>query len=152
LVCFLLIYIGKKKLKKYFFPKVTCLFVFSFCFVLLFILLSRVHKTRKYPRDEPTIEFTTPQTTVVYNHNTLNTNPPFKIFIFIFFFILHRGKDHSFHSIARRAAVGRRKIVLCIAHFTKRYILHSIFMVVTVVFVAKSRVFYPCFKRDESIR
>ena len=101
---------------------------------------------------EPTINFTTLQTSVVYIYSILTTNPPSFFDFFDFFRVLHHGKDHSFHSIARRAAVGRRKIVLCIAHFTKRYILHSIFMVVTVVFVAKSRVFYPCFKRDESIR
>jgi hypothetical protein len=125
-----------KKIKKIFFSKSYISICVQSLLLVAVYLAPRVHKTRKYPHGEPTIEFTTPQTTVVYNHNTLNTNAPFKFFIFIFFFILHHGKDHSFHSIARRAAGGRRKIVLCIAHFTKRYILHSIFMVVTVVFVA----------------
>ena len=118
-ICSLVIHIGKKKLKKYFFE----------CLYLLFVLLfwesscfswqwgAQNHKGRL---SEPTINFTTLQTSVVYIYSILTTNPPSFFDFFDFFRVLHHGKDHSFHSIARRAAVGRRKIVLCIAYFTKR--------------------------------
>jgi hypothetical protein len=110
-------------------------------------LAPRVQKTRKYPHGEPTIEFTTPQTTVVYNHNTLNTNAPFKFFIFIFFFILHHGKIIDITASLARRPHESEKIILSIAHFAKRKILHSIFVVGTVVFGAQSRLFHRCFKR-----
>ena len=49
-------------------------------------------------------------------------------------------------SLARRSHESE-KIILSIAHFAKRKILHSIFVVGTVVFGAQSRLFHRCFKR-----
>jgi hypothetical protein len=60
-------------------------------------------KLQRTVHGEPMIKPAPSKTTVVYNHNTLNTNPPFKKKKSFFFVILHRAKVGGFQSTSRQS-------------------------------------------------